>query len=105
MEHNICLYAHFLAYSFKSAKSVRAYLYGVKTLHVLMKVKVPNLQDIEVKLTLRGLNKLLITPVKQAQPLTPEVLLDILNFRFIAQSRPKFLGQSAGRFLWHVLQE
>ena len=79
-EHNLCLYAQFLAYNFKSARSVRSYLYGVRTLHVLLNFKAPNMQDLEIKLTFRGLNKWLTTPVKQAQPLTPEILTDMLAF-------------------------
>ena len=79
-KHELCLYAQFLAYSFKSAKSVRSYMYGVRTLHILTKVKPPNMADIEVRIMLKGLNKKLITPVKQAQPLTPDVLMDILAF-------------------------
>ena len=79
-EHNMCLYAQFLAYNFKSVRSVRSYLYGVRTLHVLLKVDPPNMLDIEMKLTLRGLNKWLISPVKQAQPLTPEMLIDMVEF-------------------------
>ena len=31
-------------------------------------------------MTLRGLNKILARPVKRAQPLTPEILLDILSY-------------------------
>ena len=38
------------------------------------------MQDVEIRLTLRGLNKTLIHPVKQAQPLTPDVLTDLLPF-------------------------
>ena len=67
-EHTLCLYAQFLAYSFHSAKSIRNYLYGIRTLHLLTKVTPPSFKDAEVRLTLRGLNKLLARPVKRAQP-------------------------------------
>ena len=79
-EHTLCLYAQFLAYSFHSARSVRNYLSGIRTLHVLAKVPPPNLKDIEIRLTLMGLNKTLAKPVKQAQPITPEIMIDILGF-------------------------
>ena len=79
-EHTLCLFAQFLAYSFHSAKSVRNYLYGVRTMHILARVDPPNLKDIEIRLTLRGLSKILSHRVKQAQPLTPEILLDMLSY-------------------------
>ena len=78
--HTLCLYAQHLAYSFKSAKSVKNYLYGVRTLHVLTKVKPPDFKDIELRLTLRGLTKTLCAPVKQAQPLTPDIMADMLGY-------------------------
>ena len=78
--HTLCLYGQFLAYSFKSASSVRSYMYGIRTLHVLWRVSPPDLKDIEVRLTLRGLNRLMISPVKQAFPITPEIMTDILGF-------------------------
>ena len=77
-EHTLCLFAQFLAFSFHSQKSVRNYLSGVRTLHVLAKVHPPDLKDIEIRLTLRGLARKMARPVKRAQPLTPEILLDIL---------------------------
>ena len=78
--HTICLYAQYLAYNFKSARSVKAYVYGLHSLHVLTRVVPPAMDDIEVRITFMGLNKKLITPVKQAQPITPEILLDILAY-------------------------
>ena len=79
-EHTICLYAQFLAYTFHSSRSVRNYMYGICTLHVLVCVMPPDLKDIEVSLTLRGLDKKMKNTVKRAQPLTPDILLDILAF-------------------------
>ena len=51
MTHTMCLYARFLAYSFKSAGSVRSYVSGVRTLHILLRVNPPDLKDIEVIIT------------------------------------------------------
>ena len=78
--HTLCLYAQFLAYSFHSAKSIKNYLYGIKTLHVLTRTVPPDFKDIELKLTLRGLTRILARPVKRAQPITPEILLDIASY-------------------------
>ena len=85
--HTLCLYAQFLAYSFHSAKSVRNYLYGIRTLHILTKTTPPDYKDIELKLTLRGLNKVLARPVKRAQPVTPEILLDLVSLLDLSKRR------------------
>ena len=37
----------------------------------------PDLQNFEVVMTLRGLKKVMMTPIKQAQPMTPQILLDM----------------------------
>ena len=36
--------------------------------------------DIEVRITLMGLNKMLLTPVRQAYPVTPDILLDLVEY-------------------------
>ena len=79
-EHILCLYAQYLAYTFHSAKSVQNYINGIHTLHVLARVQPPDLKDIEYRLTMAGLTRRIARPVKQALPLTPEIMLDILTF-------------------------
>ena len=59
---------------------MRNYLYGIRTLHVLLREEPPDFKDIEVRLTLRGLTKIMVTPVKRAQPMTPEILAEMLGF-------------------------
>ena len=104
--HTICLYAQFLAYSFHSSKSVRNYLYGIRTLHILTKTVPPDYKDIELRLTLRGLNRVLARPVKRAQPVTPEILLDIVSFLDLNKHRDLvFLGHHSDWFLRHVKKE
>ena len=76
-EHTLCLFAQHLAHRFVSAKSINNYVNGVCTLHALTGCKVPELNNIEVKLTMRGLMKLMVRKVRRAQPLTPEILLDM----------------------------
>ena len=78
--HILALYAQFLAYTFHSARSVRNYLSGVRTLHVLMNLQPPSLSNTEIKLTLMGLTKMMKRPIKQAQPLTPETMLEMFTF-------------------------
>ena len=77
-EHTLCLFAQYLAYTFHLAQAVRNYLNGVRKIHILMRARAPDLQDIEVRITLLGLNKLLVSPVKQACPLTLDIMLDLV---------------------------
>ena len=78
--HLLCLYAQFLAYTFHTAKAVRAYIGGLRTLHSLLRFEPPSLKDIEVRLTLMSLAKQLNKPVKQAQPVDPQILLEFFTF-------------------------
>ena len=94
-EHTICLFAQYLAYSFKSHAAIRNYLNGLKTLHVLARVTPPDLKNSEVVLTLRGLGKTMGKKVKQAQPLTPEILTDILAYLN--------MERTADRIFWAML--
>ena len=79
-EHILSLYAQFLGYTFHSPKAIRNYLSGVRTLHILTKSKPPNLKDPEIRLTMRGLERLLQHESKQAPAMTPEILVDMLGF-------------------------
>ena len=78
--HNICLFAQYLAYSFHSAKAVRNYIDGVRKVHILLRTEPPSWVDIEVRITLLGLNKTMLCPVKQAKPITPDIMLDMVTF-------------------------
>ena len=86
-EHIMSLYARFLAYTFHAPKAIKNYLYGIKTLHILMNQPPPNLKDPEVRITMRGIEKLLAHTPKQALPLSPEILTDILGYLDISIHR------------------
>ena len=77
------LFAQFLSRTFKSVDSIRNYIAGVKTMHLLLGYSVDNLDKFILNLTLKGIAKLHPYCKKQAEPMTPEILLkisDILNF-------------------------
>ena len=74
---------------------MRNYICGIKTLHVLTKSVPPNLNDAEIKLTLRGIDRILAKPVKQAKPLTPDIMLDLLGFLD--------LEKPADKIFWAIL--
>ena len=78
--HTICLFAQFLAYSLHSVKAVRNDIDGVRKVHILLRAEPPTMADIEVRITLLGLNKTMLCPVKQVAPITPEIMLDMVTF-------------------------
>ena len=53
---------------------------GVCKIHILMRVAPPSTANIEVRMTVLGLNKCMAAPVRQAQPITPEIMLDMVTF-------------------------
>lgn len=75
--NTICLFAQYLAKTFRSVKSIESYLYGVVQLHLFAGTTPPNLKDFQVKLTIRGLKRTLKHRVKQAKPMTPFLLQKI----------------------------
>ena len=78
-EHTLYSFAQHLAYIFKSTNSVRNYLSGVVKLHVMWNKPQPELQNFEIVMTLRDLKKVLHAPMKQAQPMTPQILIDMYD--------------------------
>ena len=86
-EHTLCLFGQYLAYTFHSSGAVRNYLSGVIKVHILLRAEPLSMKDIEVRLTLQGLNKTMLTPVHQAQPMTPEILLDLVLYLDLTKRR------------------
>ena len=76
----ICAYAQFLSRSFKSAVSVRNYLHGVKLLHLLAGFSFPFLDAMEVKLLLKGIARLKPHCPRQAQAITPVILMNMYSY-------------------------
>ena len=79
----LCLYVQFLGESMKSVRSIRNYLNGVKIFHIFKECEFHSLHDVQIRLTLRGVGKMLFHTPKQAAPITPEILIEIwrvLNF-------------------------
>ena len=83
-EDTLCLYAQFLARSFKTVNSIKSYLNVIKIIHNTIGESVTGFGGCQLKLTLKGIARTLNTPPNQAQPLTAEILLAIkkkLNLR------------------------
>ena len=62
------------------------YLNGVNILHIFKEHEFPSLHDVQIRLKLRGLGKMLFHTPKQAAPNTPEILVEI--WRVLDFSKP-----------------
>ena len=76
---DLCLYVQFLSRSLKSPQSILNYVHGLKTLHSMLEVPFPSLSSISVRLTIKGISKILSHIPQQAAPITPQLLLQIYN--------------------------
>ena len=73
----LCLCVQFLGRSMKSVQNIRNYLNGVKIFHIFKEYDFPSLHDVQIRLTLKGLGKMLFHAHKQAAPITPAILVEI----------------------------
>ena len=71
------LFAQFLSRTFKSTDSIRNYIVGVKTMHLLLGYSVDNINKFILNLSIKGIAKLHPYCRKQAEPITPEILISI----------------------------
>ena len=76
-ELTLCLYAQFLSRTFHSVSAIKAYVQAIKSLHEHIGASVSSFSGYQLKITLRGLARLLRKPPAQARPFTPQMLLDI----------------------------
>lgn len=83
----VCVFAQFLSRSFVSVQSIRSYLSGVSLLHKFLGVDYPHTGCFALRLTLRGLERLVSHAPSRAAPITPEILLGI--HRFLDLSSPE----------------
>ena len=77
------LYAQFLSWTFKSTDSIRNYINGVKSMHLLLGYSVEHINRFILGLSLKGIAKLNPYCRKQAEPITPALLVRLascLNF-------------------------
>lgn len=71
------LYAQFLSRSFKSVESIRNYLSGIRTMHMMLGYSINHLNNFLINLSLKGLTRLKQHMVRQAEPITPLILSEI----------------------------
>ena len=73
----VCLFAQFLSCTFKAVTSIQNYISGIRTLHALLEAPFHSTDNIELKLTLRGLKRSKPHAVRQAAPLSPHILCKV----------------------------
>ena len=71
----LSLYVQFLSRSFKSTHSIRNYISGVKTMHHFLGYSTEQINKFLINLSLKGIARTQPHMVKQAAPITPEILL------------------------------
>ncbi len=78
--NSLCLYAEYLARTFKSVQSIKAYLFTVANLHRMCKVHPPDLKHYDLEATLRGIRRKKKHMVRKAAPITPYLLIRFRQF-------------------------
>ena len=68
------LYAQFLSRSFKAVASIRNYLSGIRTVHLMSGFQLEDVNKYLINISLRGIARLKKHTVRQAEPITPELL-------------------------------
>ena len=80
----LCRFRQHLSATFESPESVGNYLSGVRTCLALMGLEVPDTNDRQMKMFTIGLKRIMPHAVKQAEPITPELLVSlckVVNFK------------------------
>lgn len=74
------MFAQFLSRTFKSTDSINNYINGVKSMHRFLGYSTEHINNFILNLSLKGMAKLKPYCVKQAEPITPEILSKIAKF-------------------------
>ena len=73
----LSLYAQFSSRSFQSTHAIKNYISGVEIMHHLLGYSTANINEFLINLALRGISRQNPHLVKQAKPVTPEILMSI----------------------------
>ena len=71
----LCRYGQYLARTFQSSEAVGNYQSGIRTCRALLGFEVPSPQEKQMQLFTQGLKRIMIHEIKQAEPITPQILL------------------------------
>ena len=73
----LCRFGQFLSHKMRSPESVGNYLSGIRTCHALLGFQAPSVQDKQMQMFSTGLKRTMEHEVKQAAPITPDILLKL----------------------------
>ena len=74
---NLSLYSQFLSRTLKSAQSIRNYISGVKTMNLILGYSIEHMNTFIINLGLKGIAREHPYCIKQAEPITPTILMEI----------------------------
>ena len=80
----LCRFGQHLSTTFQSPDSVGNYLSGIRTCLALLGLEVPDINDRQMKMFSMGLKRIMPHTIKQAEPVTPQLLLrlsKVINYR------------------------
>ena len=80
----LCWFRQHLSTTFESPESVNNYLSGIRTCLALLGLDIPDVNDKQVKMFTAGLKRIMAHAVKQAEPVTPQLLVrlsKVVNYK------------------------
>ena len=73
----LCRFGQHLTTNFESPDSVSNYISGIRTCLALLGLQVPDVNDKQMKMFTTGLKRVMPHAIKQAEPVTPQLLLKL----------------------------
>ena len=80
----LCRFGQHLSATFESPESMSNYLWGIRTCLALLGLEIPDANDKQMKMFTAGLKRVMPHAVKQAEPVTPQLLVKlskVVNYR------------------------
>ena len=73
----LCRFGQHLSKTFSSPEAVCNYLSGIRTCLALLGLPIPDVKDKQIQMFMTGLKRIMPHEVKQAAPMTPELLIKL----------------------------
>ena len=73
----LCRFRQHLSRTFESPEAVGNYQSGVRTCLALLGLQIPDAKDRQIQMFMMGLKRMMVHEVKQAAPITPEILMKL----------------------------
>ena len=80
----LCRFGQHLSSTFESPEAVGNYLSGIRTILALLGLEIPDVKERQMQMFITGLKRVMNHIVKQAEPITPQLLLKlskVVNYR------------------------